>query len=330
MIITKTPFRISFFGGGTDYPVWYKQHGGAVLSTTINKYCYIMCRSLPPFFDHKYRISYSKFEHVSNIDEIEHPAVRESIRFMNIKEGLEIHHDADLPARSGLGSSSSFTVGLLNCLYAYKGKIISKEKLALDAIYVEQNIIKENVGSQDQCAAAYGSLNKIDFYIDGSIKVNPIIIPKERKLELQNHILFFFTGLQRYASNIAKKQINETPNKEKQLFKMHALVDEAISILVSENVEINEFGKLLDESWKLKKSITDKITNPKIDEIYDSAIRAGATGGKLIGAGGGGFMVFVAKPQYHQSIKDKLKDLLEVPIKFENNGSQIIYYNNSI
>ena len=330
MIISRTPFRISFFGGGTDYPVWCKKHGGAVLSTTINKYCYITCRKLPPFFKHKHRIIYSKMESVNKIDEIKHPAVREIFRYMNINDGLEIHHDADLPAMSGLGSSSSFSVGLLNALYAYKGKIVSKGKLANDAIYVEQDMIKENVGSQDQFAAAYGSLNKIIFNTDGNIVVNPIIINKERKQELQDHVLFFFSGFQRYASNIAKKQIEKTQDREKQLKKIYKLVYDAIEVLLDDKVSISEFGKLLDQTWKLKKTLTDKITNHKIDDIYRTAIDAGADGGKLIGAGGGGFLVFIARPDKHKAIKEKLNNLLHVPIEFENDGSKIVYYNDSI
>ena len=329
MIISRTPFRLSFFGGGTDYPVWYKQHGGAVLSTTIDKYCYINCRELPPFFNHKHRISYSKFEHVNNIDEIEHPAVREVFKFMNIKNGLEIHHDADLPARSGLGSSSAFTVGLLNALYALNNKMVSKERLALDAIHIEQDMIKEYVGSQDQYAAAFGGFNRINFRVDSSIDIETLVVSDTRKKELENYLLFFFTGMQRFASNIAKKQIKETPKKNKQLKRMFELVDEAQSILLNENTEIEEFGRLLHETWKLKRSLTDQITNPEIDQFYELALSAGASGGKLIGAGGGGFMVFVANPRYHDKIRRRLNKMLEVPIKFENDGSKIIYYNSN-
>ena len=329
MIITKTPFRISFLGGGTDYPAWYRKHCGAVLSTTIDKYCYITCRELSPFFDHKYRISYSKYEYVNSIDEIEHPAVREVLRFMGIPYGVEIHTDADIPAKSGIGSSSSFTVGLLNGLYALKMEMASKQQLANDAIYIEQEIIKENVGSQDQCAAAYGGLNKIEFnHVDG-FKVNPIVISVERKNELQDHILFFFTGIQRLASNVAMKQIKETSNNVSQLVQMYDLVDEALSVLLNEKIDITEFGKLLDLNWELKKTLTNEITNSVIDEIYQAGIKAGAAGGKLIGAGSGGFIVFLAKPCYHKEIRFRLKNLVEVPIKFENHGSQIIYYDNN-
>ena len=327
MIISRTPFRISFFGGGTDYPIWYKKNKGAVLSTTINKYCYINCRYFPPFFKYKNSIAYSKFEHVDKIDDIEHPSVRECLRFINIKRGIEISHNADLPSRSGLGSSSSFTVGLLNALYALKGEITSKKQLALNAIHVEQDMIKENVGSQDQFAASFGGLNKIEFNTDQSINVIPITISKERKKYLQNHLLFFFTGFQRFASNIAKKQIQETTKKKSELTCMYNMVDESIKILFSDSTNIEDFGKLLHESWKIKRNLTDKISNPKIDQIYDSARNKGALGGKLIGAGGGGFMVFFAKPEFHNQIRENLKNLIEVPIQFENSGSRIIFYN---
>ncbi len=326
MIISRTPFRISFFGGGTDYPIWYKENEGATLATTIDKYCYISCRHLPPFFDHKFRIVYSKIEGVKDISEIEHPSARATLKFMNIREGVEIHHDGDLPARTGLGSSSSFTVGLLNSLYALKGIMPTKMQLAQDAIHIEQNIIKEHVGSQDQILAAFGGFNKITFHADNTFQVSPIIINNDKLQQFQDHLMFYFTGFSRYASEIAKSQIENTNNKKHELWVMRQMVDEAIVILNNGKRDIAEFGKLLHESWKLKRSLSDKISNPQIDSIYESAQEAGAIGGKLIGAGGGGFILLFAKPEDQHKIKEKLKEFLLVPIKFENHGSQIIVY----
>ncbi|MEK6645375.1 MAG: kinase [Candidatus Firestonebacteria bacterium] len=325
MIISKTPFRISFFGGGTDYPAWYMKHCGAVLSTTINKYCYITCRYLPPFFKHKYRIVHSRIENINNVNEIEHPAVRGVLQFLNIKEGLAIHHEGDLPARSGIGSSSSFTVGLLHSLYALKELMPTKMKLAKESIHIEQDILKENVGSQDQVEVAYGGLNKISFNTDGEFQVEPIILNKERLQLFQDHLLFYFTGFSRNASEIAKEQIKNTENKKKELNIMHQMVQEGVQILTG-NSDITEFGKLLNESWKLKRSLTNKISTPDIDNLYEIAMRSGAVGGKLLGAGGGGFILFFASPSAHKKIKEKLKNILNVSFKFENYGSQIVFY----
>lgn len=326
MIITRTPFRISFFGGGTDYPIWYENNGGgAVLSASINKYCYISCRYLPPFFEHKNRIIWSKIESVKHVDEIQHPSAREVLKFLNIKKGVEIHHDADLPARSGLGSSSSFTVGLLHALYALNGKLVTKEQLALDAIHVEQERIKENVGSQDQTIAAFGGFNKIEFGGAHKINTSPISL-KPKKLKLFNdHLMLFFTGLARNASDIAVEQIQNTPHKANELRTMMLMVDEAVNILGNDK-DFDDFGKLLHESWKLKRSLTSQISSSFIDDIYEAGRRAGATGGKLLGAGGGGFMLFFVKPELQQQVKEKLKDFLYVPFRFENLGSRIIYY----
>ena len=325
MIISRTPFRISFFGGGTDYPAWYHNKAGAVLSTTIDKYCYITCRYLPPFFDHKYRILYSKVETVKHVSEIVHPAVKAILQFTKIKGGLEIHHDGDLPARTGLGSSSSFTVGMLNAVYALKGITTSKYRLAKEAIKIERCILREHVGSQDQIAAAYGGFNKINFGNNDEFFVEPIILPSSRLAELQDHLVLIFTGFSRFASKVAEKQIKITPKKEKELTSMYKMVDEARDIL-SGGTNINEFGKLLNESWCLKKSLTDKISTPVIDQIYAEAIKAGATGGKLLGAGGGGFLLFFVKPNRRNNVKHRLRRLLEVGFKFENVGSQIIFY----
>lgn len=325
MIFTRTPFRISFFGGGTDYPVWYKENSGAVLATTINKYCYITCRYLPPFFEHKHRIVYSQSELVRDIDEIRHPSVRETLRFMKITDGVEIHHDGDLPARTGLGSSSSFTVGLLHALYALKGIMPTKMQLAKEAIHIEQNMIKENVGSQDQVSAAFGGLNRIDFNGENNIRVRPVTVKTQRLYLLQNHLMLFFTGFSRTASQIAGEQIKETPNRKLELTEMHRMVDEAVNILNGEN-DILEFGRLLHESWQLKRSLTDKISTPYVDYLYEAATREGATGGKLLGAGGAGFILFFVKPEFQSKLKETLRGLLHVPFRFENLGSQIIFY----
>ncbi len=326
MIISRTPFRISFFGGGTDYPVWYNEHGGAVLATSINKYCYITCRYLPPFFEHKYRIVYSMTEQTHNISEIQHPSARETLNFMDINRGVEIHHDGDLPARTGLGSSSAFTVGLLNALYALKGKMVTKRQLALDAIHVEQDKLKENVGSQDQTTAAFGGFNKIEFGGDQQILVQPVTLNSRKCQLLQDHLMLFFTGFSRIASEIAGEQIKKTPDKKNELSRMREMVEEAIGILNGGNTDITDFGRLLHESWTIKRSLTDKISTPQIDNIYDTALEAGALGGKLLGAGGGGFILFFVEPELQPEVREKLKDLLYVPFKFENLGSQIIYY----
>lgn len=326
MIISRTPFRISFFGGGTDYPAWYHENCGAVLATTIDKYCYITCRYLPPFFDHKHRLVYSKIENVKDVSEIEHPAARAVLEFMKIEDGVEIHHDGDLPARTGLGSSSTFTVGMLYSLYALKGIMPTKMQLAIDAMHIERDILKEYVGSQDQVLAAYGGFNKVSFNTDDTIHVNPVVIGKERLKQLQDCLMLYFTGFSRYASEIAKEQINNTLNKRNELRIMHQMVDEAISILNNSKVDISEWGKLLHESWKLKRGLSEKISTPQIDEIYDKACRAGAIGGKLLGAGGGGFIIFFAKPEVQSKIKEHLKGLLLVPFRFENSGSQIVLY----
>ncbi len=327
MIISRTPFRISFFGGGTDYPVWYRQEGGAVLSCAIDKYCYITGRYLPPFFsEHKTRIVYSKIESVMSNDQIEHRAVRAALKFLKITAGVEIHHDGDLPARSGIGSSSSFTVGLLNTLHAMKHRMMSKMELAEQSIHVERHILKEAVGSQDQTIAAFGGLNKILFSQNDKILVEPVILPPEKMINFQDHLLLYFTGFSRFACEIAKEQIRETRNRAKELHQMRSMVNEGLSILTGPR-QVNQFGKLLHEAWRLKKSLTDRITTPAIDQIYSAGLRAGATGGKLLGAGGGGFILFFVKPEKQKHFKAKMKKLLEIPFRFDFSGSQIIFYN---
>ena len=326
MIISRTPFRISFFGGGTDYPAWFRENGGAVLSTAIDKYCYISCRYLPQFFEHKYRIVYSKIENTKVVREIEHPAVRAVLTWLKCDKGLEIHHDGDLPARSGLGSSSSFTVGLINAIMALSGKYISSAELADCAIHIEQNILKENVGSQDQIAVAYGGFNRVEFKTVGTYDVTSIILPSERRQMLESHLMLFFTGLSRFSSDVEKTKIDNYKNREVELRKMAEMVSEAMDILNGPDRYLLEFGKLLDEGWRYKKSLSDKVSMPVIDQIYDAALKAGAIGGKILGAGGGGFLLLFAPSENQPRVKEQLKDLIHVPIRFENAGSKIVLY----
>lgn len=326
MIITRTPFRISFFGGGTDYPDWFRQNGGSVLSTTIDKYCYISCRKLPPFFDHKHRIVYSLIENVKTNEEIIHPAVREIFKWADVKDGLEIHHDGDLPARSGIGSSSSFTVGLLHAIYALRAKLISQEQLAKHAIHIEQNLIKENVGSQDQIAAAYGGFNRIEFFRDGGFNVSPVIVSNERRNELESHLMLCFTGVSRIADSIAQSKIKNLGNRRNELQLMQDMVEQALAILAKGNVDITEFGKLLGESWRYKRVLSDRVSTPYIDEIYETAIAHGALGGKILGAGGGGFLLLFAEPSRQSKIRQALSRLVHVDFAFENTGSRTVLY----
>jgi D-glycero-alpha-D-manno-heptose-7-phosphate kinase len=326
MIITRTPFRISFFGGGTDYPAWVNAHGGEVLSTAIDKYCYITCRHLPPFFDFKHRIVYSLIENVRHWDEIKHPAVRAVLEWANQEQGLEIHHDGDLPARSGLGSSSSFTVGLVHALAAMKGRLIAKDELAKDAIHIEQDLIKENVGAQDQIAAAFGGFNRIEFKRCGGFQVSPVIIPRRRIDELQSHLMLCFTGLSRIASEVAQDQIANMGRRERELHRMRAMVDEAVKILHSANTPIEQFGELLHDSWMLKKELSAKVSTAEVDRLYAAARAAGAIGGKLLGAGGGGFLLLFVKPELQARVKERLKHLVHVPFGFDEAGSRVVLY----
>jgi D-glycero-alpha-D-manno-heptose-7-phosphate kinase len=325
MIISKTPHRISFFGGGTDYSSYYLKHGGKVLGVGINKYSYINIRKLPPFFDHKHRIVYSKQENVATLDEIVHPSVRETLKFFNVDYGISIHHDGDIPARSGMGSSSAFTVGLIKSLYALEGKMISKDELAKTAIHIEQNLIQEHVGSQDQMFAAYGGLNMIEFLQSGEIIVNPVILPKGRLEEFESSLMLFFTGISRIASEVAKDQIENIENNETNLHAMKQLVDDALSLLTSDK-DLKLFGEMLNETWKLKRSLSNKISNSEIDSMYDKAIASGAVGGKLLGAGGGGFMLFFVPKEDQDSVKEALCGYLHIPFKFDSGGSEVIVY----
>jgi D-glycero-alpha-D-manno-heptose-7-phosphate kinase len=326
MIISKTPFRLSFFGGGTDYPTWFEDHGGAVLSTTINKYCYLTVRHLPPFFDHRHRVVYSNIELVNKIDDIEHPVVRAVMELKGISEGVEIHHFADLPARSGLGSSSTFTVGLLNAVDALYGKMTHRQSLAREAVRVEHDILQENVGWQDQISAAFGGFNRIDFSTGGDFTLAPVVLPKHRIKELDDSVMLFFTGISRYATDIAKETIDNMGARTSQLHRMREMVDEGLEILSQKSGTIEEFGRLLDESWQLKRSLANNISSDFIDEIYNNAMAAGATGGKLMGAGGGGFMFFIVPPHRQQAVRERLADLTHVSFGFDTSGTEIMVY----
>lgn len=328
MILSRTPHRISFFGGGTDYPEYYMEHGGKTLGVTIDKYSYLNIRDLPPFFDYKHRIVYSKQENVKLIEEIVHPSVRETLKYFKIEDGISIHHDGDIPARSGMGSSSAFTVGLIHALHALNGEIASKSALTQEAIHIEQNLIKENVGSQDQAFAAYGGLNIIEFLENGKINVNPVIMKNDRLLELQDNIMLFFSGLSRTASEIVQEQREKTSINIENLNKMKSLVDEAHDILTDDKKSLNEFGKLLNYTWELKKSLSNSITNNEIDEMYKKAITAGAVGGKLLGAGGGGFMAFYVEKENQTKVIEALNGYLHIPFSFDFDGSKIVVYEN--
>jgi D-glycero-alpha-D-manno-heptose-7-phosphate kinase len=325
MIISRTPYRISFVGGGTDYPSWYQVHGGAVLAATIDKYCYLTCRHLPPFFEHRSRVVYSKIESCQSNDEIAHPSVREVLNHLKISRGVEIHHDGDLPARSGMGSSSAFTVGLLHAAYALQGQMPSKRQLALESIHVEQNILKETVGSQDQVMAAYGGLRHVQFLSNGEISVRPLTLPAQRLTELNDHLMLFYTGIIRTASDVAKSYVDDIHSKRRQLRIMKDLVEEAMSILNS-GKDLLHFGQLLHEAWLAKRSLSAQVSNSQVDELYSRAQAAGAIGGKLTGAGGGGFLLLFVPPDKQESVKTQLQNLIHVPFRFEPSGSQIIFY----
>jgi D-glycero-alpha-D-manno-heptose-7-phosphate kinase len=326
MIITSTPLRISFFGGGTDYPVWYRQYGGSVLSTTIDKYCYITSRWLPPFFEYRTRVSYSKVENVNDNNLIQHPSVRACLQFLKIEQGVEIHHVADLPARIGLGTSSAFTVGLLLGLHTLRSELSDTRTIAAEAMHVEQNLLQEAVGSQDQVSAAHGGFNRINFHTDGSIDVKPALSLPSRLMELEQHLALYFTGFSRTASEIAQEQIRMTPHRKRELHLMLQLVDEAEAILASSNRPLVEFGRLLHESWQIKRTLTDKISNARIDEIYQAGLDAGALGGKLLGAGGGGVMLFFVPPQKRNALRLRLDKLLCFPFSFSTRGSDVVVY----
>lgn len=325
MVICRTPYRISFFGGGTDYPAWYRKHGGVVLGGTIDKFCYLSVRYLPPFFEHRTQVVYSVIERVMSVDEIKHPSVRESLKYLNITRGVEIHHDGDLPARSGMGSSSSFTVGLLHALHALRGEMVSKQQLAAEGIHMEQEVLKETVGSQDQVFAAHGGVNTIHFSPSGDISVRPLTVSASRLDELSDHLMLVFTGIHRTASDIAGSYVAAIDDRRRELRTLMNLVDEAVEVLTSKT-DISGFGELLHEAWTAKKSMGAKVTNSEIDAMYTEARAAGALGGKLLGAGGGGFLLLFAPPDRQPEIRRKLDKFIHVPFRFERSGSQIIFY----
>ena len=327
MIITQTPFRMSFFGGGTDMESFFREHTGAVLSTTIDKYCYVNVRHLPRFFDYSTELAYSRIERVSSVEDILHPAIRNAMQMMDMHE-IRLDYEADLPARSGLGTSSSFAVGMINAFYALKGKYADKRRLADDAIYLERVLCNESGGWQDQIAASFGGLNRINFNAEG-YEVLPVIISPDRKKELNDCLLMFFTGFTRLSSTVQNANaasVKDEKAKMESLLEMHELVDEAEQILVNKNTDLADFGRLLDYTWKLKRQTGGMVSTDKIDALYERGIAAGATGGKLLGAGGGGFLLFYVEPDKRKAVKAALSDLLYIPFRFENGGSKVIHF----
>ena len=324
MIITKTPFRMSFFGGGTDMEDFFRQYGGAVLSTTFDKYCYVNVRHLPRFFDYTTELSYSKTERVTDIEGIEHPAIRNAMKMLDMHE-IRLTYEADLPARSGLGTSSSFAVGMLNAFYALKGKYADKKKLADEAIYLERVLCAEAGGWQDQIAASYGGFNRINFRADG-YEVLPVIISPERKRRLNDNLLMFFTGFTRFSSDVQKANRQGYHDKTAELKEMLSLVDDAERVLTDKTTDLDDFGRLLDHTWKLKRQTGAAISTDSIDALYSKGIAAGALGGKLLGAGGGGFLVFYVQPEYRESVMKAMSDLLYIPFRFEDGGTRVIHY----
>jgi D-glycero-alpha-D-manno-heptose-7-phosphate kinase len=326
MIISRTPFRVSLFGGGTDFPAWYREHGGLVVSATINKYCYLNVRYLPPFFDYKHRIRYTEQEYVSSVDEIKHPSARECIRYMGICDGLEVQHNSDLPAMSGLGSSSAFTVGLLHALYGLTGRIAGKRQLATEAIDVEQNCIRECVGSQDQIAVAFGGVNTVTFGPGDEYDVAPLLLGPTALAAMESHLLLCFTGFQRNGTDLAADLLLNLPKRNAELSEIKCIASQAVDVLAHHPLDMSDLGRLLDAQWQIKRRLSARIATPVIMESYETGMRAGAYGAKLLGAGGGGFMLFVAPPERHAAIREALANLLFVPFRFEMGGSRIIYY----
>ncbi len=326
MIISRSPFRVSMFGGGTDYPAWFNKHGGEVLGFAIDKFCWITLRKLPPFFEYRHRICYSQIELANDIEQIKHPAVREIMRVFAPRYGIELHHDGDLPARSGMGSSSAFAVGLLNALYALNGEHVTKQTLAEDAIMIEREVLRENVGSQDQIWAAYGGFNRIVFRSDGQFEVWPVIMKEDRRHELKKSLMLFFTGQFHTGSVEAGKQIANFASRERHLKRMREMVADAMAVLHNDRIPLSEIGLLLHDAWKLKRELSDSVTNAKIDAIYEAGRSAGAIGGKLLGAGNGGFMLFFCEPHKQQAVKERLSSLINVSFDMAMEGSKICLY----
>lgn len=327
MIITRTPYRISFFGGGTDYHTWYEEYGGDILSTSINHYNYISCRYLPPFTaEYRNRIVWKILECPDTVDEIQHSAIRAALKHYSVVQGVELSNQCDLPARSGLGSSSSFCAGLIKAIYALKGEMISKYALARETIRLEREILRENGGIQDQIAAVYGGLNHIHINTNGSFSVEPIILSDERRANFNGKLQLFFTGISRTSSEIAEKQVKSTKDKTVQLHRMQSMVSEACHILTDEKADLDDFGRMLHETWMLKRSLTDKISTALIDDIYTAAMESGALGGKILGAGGGGFILFYVPDEHRRDVKKALRNLIHVPFKFDDQGCQIVMY----
>jgi D-glycero-alpha-D-manno-heptose-7-phosphate kinase len=330
MVITRTPLRVSFFGGGTDLPDWFRTHGGAVLSTTINKFLFISMRRMPPYWDYKNRFVYgSKTETVNSLEEIDHPAIREALRFMNIPYGVDMHYNTDIPARSGMGSSSAFTVGFLRALYAMQGRMVSDRRVAKEAIHIEQDLIKEAVGCQDQIAAAFGGLNHIVFYDDRGFEVNPVTIHRKRLLELNDHMILVFTGIQRIASRIEEKKIDQLDEHKAELRSIQRYVDDALELLTGED-PIEEFGGLLHETWLQKRKLSEDVSNDNLDKLYETCRKNGAIGGKLLGTGGGGFMLIFVKPENREEMLKSIPGFTPVPFNFDTTGSQVIYYQEEV
>lgn len=326
MIISRTPYRVSFFGGGTDYPAYYLEHGGKVLAAAIDKYCYLIVRALPPFFHHRHRIVYSRTELINEIDEIQHPSVRETLRYLGVDHGISVHHDGDMPASSGMGSSSAFTVGLLNSLLALRNQMISKCDLAQTAVHIEQALIRENVGSQDQTLSAYGGLNMVEFMPTGEVVVSPVIMKPETMQEFEGRLLLVFTGHSRNASEIAAEQISALPGRLPAMAKMKDLVDRALALLTARDPDLDAFGPLLNETWRIKRELSPRITTPEIDAIHQTALSNGALGGKLLGAGGGGCMLFYVRREERERLIRALAGYLVIPFRFDFDGSRIIVY----
>lgn len=322
IVISQTPLRISFLGGGTDFPEWYSKNGGAVLSTTINKYCHIVCVPSYPFYDYQYRIVYSNIEVANNVDGIKHPVVREALRSYPNTKNIEIHYSGDLPAGAGLGASSAFSVGIINVLEKYNGRDISKKKLARSAIHLEREVLKEVVGCQDQVATSFGGINHIEFHKNGEFDVKPLKISSDRSQLLQDHLMLFFSGIKRRSSTVASSVVQKMADENSGLKDIKALVSEGVNVLTNESTNISEFGRLLNLNWQLKKQLSQAVSNKVVDDMYEKALQSGAIGGKLLGAGGGGFLLLFVEPEKQAQVAHALRAFKRVEFEFEDEGSR--------